>query len=151
MKTKKLNLSERLIRNIVISDNGCWLWVGYLNRDGYGILSGEEFSTLAHRISYFCFKGQIPKNYEIDHLCRVRNCINPDHLESVTHKVNTLRGETLPAKNLKKTHCPKGHPYIETNIYLEKSKYNTLLRRCKTCQLAKKKRLSAKRKLLQIA
>lgn len=74
---------------------GCWLWNGFIYPNGYGQLKWKyqgrsDFN--AHRISYRIYKGEVPKGLEIDHLCRVRRCVNPDHLEAVTHQVNIIRG-----------------------------------------------------------
>ena len=92
----------------------CWNWKGYKLR-GYSQFRVNGRNLQAHRFAYEVFKGKIPESLTIDHLCRNRMCVNPDHLEAVTVKVNELRGETIAAKNVKKTHCPKGHPYSGTN------------------------------------
>jgi len=84
-----------------------WLWTGAKNPQGYGQTRINYKLFLAHRITYMTIIGEIPKNLELDHLCRVRNCINPEHLEPVTHKENMLRGARPgPAK---KATCFKGH------------------------------------------
>lgn len=101
---------------------GCWLWGGYLQRDGYGQTYVDGKSRLAHRIFYEFFKGEIPRGLQLDHLCRNRSCVNPDHLEPVTSHENSIRG----AKAI--THCPKGHLYDEENTRIIKSK-----RFCKEC------------------
>ena len=67
-----------------IDSNGCWLWKGYIEKNGYG-------SRLAHRRLYKRYKGEIPKEYQIDHLCKVKACVNPDHLEVVTAAENIHR------------------------------------------------------------
>jgi hypothetical protein len=90
-----------------ISPTGCWIWKGSLNPDGYPFFSQKS----VHRLSYQILVGPIPDGMEIDHLCRQRACVNPHHLEAVTHKVNVLRGNGPTAKNAQKTHCPRGHPY----------------------------------------
>ena len=82
-----------------------------------------------HRAIYEKFVGPIPDGLTIDHLCRNRLCVNPAHLEPVTLAANVLRGESLPAKNARKTHCPKGHPYDETNTHITKQGW----RICKAC------------------
>lgn len=88
-------------------DDECWLWKGKTNRDGYG----RFWPGGVHRISYELENGEIPENLVIDHLCRVRSCVNPKHLEAVTNKTNVLRGVSPIAKNAKKTSCKNGHPY----------------------------------------
>lgn len=93
----------------------CWLWRGYLHPLGYGYTTFQGKHWRVHRLSYTLARGGIPKGLVIDHLCRVRNCVNPDHLEAVTQLVNVLRGDTLQAHNLAKTSCPKGHPYDSEN------------------------------------
>ena len=104
------------------SSSGCWLWKGSLTRDGYGIFhvrineNGRKYQR-AHRWAYDNFVGLIPDGLTIDHLCRVRNCVNPDHLEVVTGKENTLRGEAVSSINSRKTHCINGHELIGENIY----------------------------------
>jgi hypothetical protein len=74
----------------------------------------------AYRITYETLVGPVPNGLELDHLCRVRACVNPGHLEPVTHRVNTLRGETVAARNARATHCPAGHPYDEVNTYADR-------------------------------
>ena len=92
----------------------CWQWQGYLTH-GYGHLSigprGEAVQVPAHRFSYELFVGPIPDNLEIDHLCRNRGCVNPEHLEPVTRKDNILRGRGLSAQNARRVTCPRGHGY----------------------------------------
>jgi hypothetical protein len=100
---------------------GCWYWTAGRS-GGYGMFSIEGHgcgAMSAHQFSYLTFFGfnSIPEGMVLDHLCRVRHCVNPYHLEPVTRGVNTLRGETLPAVNLLKTHCPKGHPYSGRDKY----------------------------------
>ena len=76
----------------VNKDTGCWEWNGYLNRGGYGQIKSKGRTFRAHRIYYEHIKGVIPANMEIDHLCRNRRCVNPDHLEAVASEINTQRG-----------------------------------------------------------
>lgn len=77
-------------------EGGCWLWTGTIRPDGYGVIyiasKALRFRTSAHRYSYQLIKGAIPEGLELDHLCRVRKCCNPDHLEAVTHAENLRRG-----------------------------------------------------------
>ena len=92
--------------------SGCWLWTGALTRGGYGQIGvwfgGVMRPRRAHRVAYECYIGPIPDGLELDHLCRVRTCVNPRHLEPVTHAVNVARGG-----HALKTHAPCGHPYTK--------------------------------------
>jgi len=91
--------------------DGCWLWMACTSKDGYGQLTQQRKSCKAHRVAYEHFVAPIPGGLEIDHLCRRRNCVRPDHLEPVTRYENILRGESMTAVNARKTHCPKKHLY----------------------------------------
>ena len=110
-------------------NSGCWIWMGILNPDGYSIRG----SLRPHRVIYESFKGKIPDGLVIDHLCRVRCCVNPDHLEPVTNKENILRGVGPTAKNSKKTHCSKGHLFTEKNTRI-RFREGAERRSCKLCQ-----------------
>lgn len=98
--------------NKVKKTDTCWLWTGSNNGVGYGEIriKGKKFYT--HRLSYEWSKGKIPKGYQIDHLCRVPACCNPEHLEAVTPKVNVNRGNTAKPHFIK-THCVNGHEYAK--------------------------------------
>lgn len=110
--------------------SGCWLWTGYCYSNGYASVEVSRCrSKLAHRISYELFVGPIPKGLELDHKCRVRCCINPDHLEPVTHAENMRRSpNTLSSKNIVKTRCIAGHLYDEANTGIWHG-----TRRCRIC------------------
>jgi hypothetical protein len=110
-----------------VEPSGCWFWEGSTHAAGYGCYGAR----LAHRLSYEAFIGPIPDGLTLDHLCRNRRCVNPRHLEPVTIAENVLRGESLPARNARKTHCPKGHPYDESNTYISP---RTGWRQCRACQ-----------------
>lgn len=107
----------------------CWLWQGKDNGDGYGTLETEGRRMYAHRYAYELLVGPIPVGLQIDHLCRVRHCVNPDHMETVTNKENTLRGENFIAQQARRTHCPKGHIYDLFN-----TRWWQGMRFCRTCQ-----------------
>lgn len=114
----------------------CWLWTGSRKPEGYGEFGiGGRRKTLAHRYSYELAKGPIPAGLVIDHLCRVRACVNPAHLEAVTQQTNILRGVGPPAQHAKLTHCLRGHPLEGENLRISKDGS----RRCRTC--ARKHRL----------
>src|SRR5712691_8619637 len=91
----------------------CWLWKGRLHYKGYGEFSLNSKSEKAHRFAYKLVKGPIPPGMTLDHLCRNRACVNPDHLEIVSNRTNILRGEGVCAKHFRKTHCLRGHPFTE--------------------------------------
>jgi hypothetical protein len=99
---------QRFWRYVEKTDT-CWLWTGGLKNNGYGNFFDGKRTVVAHRWLWSSINGE-PKG-EIDHLCRVRNCVNPAHLEDVTRQVNVLRGISFCARNAVKTHCPNGHPY----------------------------------------
>jgi hypothetical protein len=103
------------LKQVSIDENGCWLWQGAPGSTGYGVFYWRRKPISAHRVAYTIYKGEIPQGLEIDHLCRVRLCVNPEHLEAVTHQVNILRGETFAAKNARKAYCPHGHAYDAAN------------------------------------
>ena len=110
----------------------CWLWIGSMTSLGYGQLYHNKTTVSAHRIAYELCKGSIPKGLTIDHLCRVRHCVNPEHLEAVTGKENTLRGVGPSAINAKKTHCPQGHPYSGNNLYIHPKRKSRMCRICRS-------------------
>lgn len=106
---------KKKIENTVEKINGCWVWSGSITKTGYAILSEKSNGGIqrAYRVSYEVYKGKIPKGLQIDHLCRNRACVNPDHLEAVTQKVNILRGVGCAALNARKTKCPRcGGEYL---------------------------------------
>ncbi len=110
----------------------CWLWSKSLDRYGYGEIKISGRRHLAHRFTYELLVGPIPRGMVLDHLCRIRRCVNPDHLEPVTNRENLLRGEGFAAKNTAKSHCPQGHPYDETNTIIRPCGS----RRCRACHNA---------------
>ena len=104
----------------------CWLWTAGQNGEGYGFTTAL-FRMLAHRFAYELLVGPIPEGLQLDHLCRVRNCVRPDHLEPVTNRVNVQRG----ARGSLVTHCPAGHEYDEANTYYAKRDGHRV---CRTCR-----------------
>ena len=98
--------------------NNCWEWTG-CTRLGYGRFKIKGKLVTAHRFSYELNYGFIPKDCEIDNLCRNKKCVNPDHLEAVTKKVNILRGIGPTAINKRKTHCKYGHLLSGDNLGIQ--------------------------------
>lgn len=108
---------------ITVSDNGCWVWANRLNADGYGTFENQ----LAHRWSYEHSVGSVLLGLEIDHLCRTRACVNPEHLEAVTHRENVRRGRNHWRE---RTHCKNGHEYTSDNTYFLEGHSYRLCRQC---------------------
>lgn len=121
-------LPLRFVKKIDASAGDCWLWVAQIDGCGYGRFQEGGKPISAHRYAYEALVGQIPDGLTIDHLCRVRHCVNPEHMEAVTRRENTLRGIGPTAMHARRTHCPQGHPYDEENTCLHGTS-----RSCRTC------------------
>ena len=117
----------------VVKVESHWLWTGVTSSAGYGAIAVNRKRMMAHRFAYVTFVGPIPAGLELDHLCRVRNCVNPDHLEPVTHAENQRR------MALARTHCPQGHEYNAANTYVRTNGS----RQCRVCA---RERESARRR-----
>ncbi len=111
-------------------DAPCWLFGGAITRNGYGQVRRKGVTLYAHRYMWTLMRGPIPAGMQIDHLCRVRHCINPQHMEVVTHRENLRRGEGITARLARKTHCPHGHEYTEANTYRPPSTRHRICREC---------------------
>ena len=127
----------------VQKSEGCWLWEGTINGNGYGHLKISGRTILAHRVAYLLTYGPIPDGLVIDHVkdrgCSHRHCVNPSHLEAVPPRVNTLRGEGAAAKNARKTHCKNGHELSGPNLAMVNTGRGRIGRRCRTCRRAQKR------------
>ena len=126
-----MQLIERFLNKVRVSDSGCWEWTGFVKPNGYGNIAIHNKPRYTHRTIYEYYYGNIDSNLTIDHLCRNRRCCNPNHLEQVTTKENLMRGNGLASQNAKKTHCPQGHEYNHQNTYTHP---NTGFRSCLTCK-----------------
>ena len=111
-----------------ISGDECWEWQGYVTHYGYGTYGHDNY--MAHRVVYELFNEQLESNMFLDHLCRNRKCVNPSHLEPVTLVENVMRGESIHAKNARKTHCKRGHEFTKANTYIHPKRGH---RHCKSC------------------
>lgn len=115
------------LENYKTKENGCWIWTGHISRQGYGYFGKQ----LAHRLIYAKTNKLIP-GLELDHLCHNRTCVNPDHLEQVTHHENILRGDA----SKKHMYCKRNHRLEDCNIQISSKKGK---RRCWVCTVARYK------------
>ena len=118
-RTREEVLLARWFMRALPRPDGCWLWLGQVNEDGYGYFAIDgSHKVVAHRWGYEQLVAPVDDDLVLDHLCRHRTCCNPAHLEPVTQAENILRGEGHAAVNAAKTHCPAGHPYDGDNLYV---------------------------------
>ena len=131
-----IRTATRLAEKIEVDPiTGCWLWRAFCDEKGYARLClrfRDRKETKAYRVTYRLFKGDLPPGLEPDHLCRVRSCINPAHLEAVTHAVNNARSNSASALAARKTHCAHGHEFSEANTYCWRGH-----RKCRPCRNAR--------------
>jgi hypothetical protein len=114
----------------------CHIWQGNKDRDGYGYLTFRRASRRAHRVALFLADRTIPETHVVNHTCRNRDCVNPQHLNTIPASENALRdSKSIGYINSQKTHCKNGHEYDR--------KYGTQ-RYCSVCESEKTKRLRAK-------
>jgi hypothetical protein len=135
-------IKDRILASVAVDgESGCWLWQGALRPDGYVQMRAGSPSRLvyAHRASYEEFVGPIPEGLTLDHLCRMRHCVNPEHLEAVTHRENCLRGTGVSAVAATRTTCPRGHAYDAVGAKGERS--------CSTCSRAHKRAYKQRRRV----
>jgi hypothetical protein len=109
----------------------CWHWIGFRNPQGYGGIRIDGKHRGAHRVVYEMLVGPIPTGLELDHLCRVRHCVNPDHLEPVSHRENMRRSWAPTGRQVRQTHCKWGHALTPENLVRHGVKRGK--RMCLTC------------------
>lgn len=134
-----MSVETRFWNKVVIS-TGCWEWLGRHDRDGYSRFG----SGLAHRFVLGLVGRSVPTGLTVDHLCRNRGCVNPDHLDVVSLQENIRRGEGIQAKNARKTHCVHGHPFTRENTYIRPNGD----RKCRRCTVAASKRYRERQRVL---
>jgi hypothetical protein len=127
---------RRLLDKVAIDENGCWRWTGFISHKGYGRFRFASNVGHAHRFAYVALVGPIGDGLEIDHRCRVRDCVNPEHLEAVTHAENLKRRHP----NGLQTHCREGHEFTPDNTYQRPNG----TRLCRICRRAEKARYRAR-------
>ena len=137
----KFTTPERFFHYVEFTTT-CWLWIGGCNLKGYGVFHYTG-GSLAHRWIYEFCVGPIPEGFTIDHLCRIHNCVLPDHMEPVTGRVNTLRGVGASAKAARATHCPQGHPYSGSNVLVRQTGHRV----CRTCNRARNREYGRRKRL----
>ena len=126
MPNDAITLSQKYVTRFfgkIDKTDTCWIWQGSVKPNGYGYYSLWPKKVYAHRLSYELHYGPIPDGLHIDHLCRMKLCVNPDHLEAVTQQVNNERQQAA------KTHCAQGHPWTDEHISVRPNG----TRYCKTC------------------
>lgn len=135
-RSRKRPIDRFSSKYVIDSKTGCWEWQAALDRDGYGCFrfshkQGTASWGKAYVFAYEHFKEKVPNGKQLDHECRNRCCVNPDHLRVVTLIENVMAGQSPPAKNARKTHCKHGHPLSDDNLYVQPS---TGYRYCRTCK-----------------
>lgn len=142
----RTRMQERVRERMTEQDRGhstpCWISDRAAHSNGYTKIGHDGRTELTHRFAYMAFVGPIPDGLQIDHLCSVRACCNPDHLEAVDCRTNLLRGNTLTAAEVAQTHCRNGHPLSGGNLYMRPDR---LGRMCRACRAESARRGRARR------
>jgi hypothetical protein len=130
-------LADRLWPKIDAAGD-CWEWTAYRNKDGYGLIGIAGRMLRAHRVVWEVLVGPIPDEMQLDHRCRNTGCVNPDHLEVVTGRVNILRGFGPAGRNARRDQCAAGHDLTDpANLYRNRARPTS--RDCRLCTLSKRR------------
>ena len=119
---------EQRLLNKVTKTESCWLWNGAKSNTGYGVIGDKLKLYPVHRVAYMLWNGAIPAGLHIDHLCSVRLCVNPQHLQAVTQGENNRRSNAI--RWAKVTHCKRGHEFTEANTMRQ---HGGKYRMCREC------------------
>ncbi|QFP96863.1 hypothetical protein SEA_MCKLOVIN_2 [Gordonia phage Mcklovin] len=138
-----LRLPPRFWDKVAISPTGCWEWTASTNHHGYGHFRADGQMSLAHRVAFTALVGDVPCDRQLDHLCRVRSCVNPDHLQLVSPRANSLRGTGVAARNAAKPRCSRGHPLSGDNVRYRVSGGR---RRCRECERIDSRKYRARKR-----
>ena len=134
---------ERVMFRLALDDSGCWLWTGSADRCGYGTVWDGERTVNVHRVIVEHFgAAPIPTGCSVDHLCRVRRCANPQHLEVVAIAENNARSDSPTAINARKVECLNGHELDGANLHTDP---RTGRRSCRACWREASRRYKARR------
>ena len=135
---------DRLWSYALADGSGCWVWQLALSESGYGRIWVGDKALRPHRFAYEIVKGPIPEELELDHLCRLRACINPNHLEAVTHLENMRRGEAPPPPRYAlRAYCKRGHAFTKANTYITPTRS---ARGCRACNRVAVARYAARKR-----
>ena len=144
-RPRGMSVREVILYHAREDSNGCWKWQSTIATTGYAVTCFNGKARLVHRLSYKEFRGPINSKLQIDHICRVRDCVSPFHLRLITLKENVLCGVGITAVNKTKTFCCNGHEFTKENTY---RKPNTNHRNCRKCLRATRLRYDARQKAM---
>lgn len=131
---KQRPVIDRLLEMVVPGPGHCWVWTGSATYNGYCVLNANGKRVRGHRVSYEHFIGPISDGLELDHLCRNTRCVNPSHLQPVSHRENVRRGEKA-----NRTHCIHGHEYTQENTMRDRKRGTRGCRECHTIRDRKRR------------